>query len=501
MSDVAGAVETTETSVEETGAQPQVKPAAKTNGKAKEPPHYHVNEMKTGKRDPFSAAFNEAQDELRGVEDEDDEAEPEPAPAPKKKPAPKPEKKAEAEEEPAEKAPEKKPAPKPEAAEEADDEDEASEVEAEAPKTEKKAEKEEPAKAETKEPEPKKEKGPLEAKKYWPARRREAFSFQPRHVQEAWLAEAPKPDQRWSEDWKAAFEKLPLEGKELLLEKHQEIERGYGEKFEGLAKERKLIEEVQKAVPPQMRTIMDQRGITESQMLAKLAQQQLFAWANPKGYIAKFIQDSKINPADLFPHLRNGGQPQNAEGEQPTTQHAAPQQENPAALDIRTHPHFQAMAARVRELEEERQKAAESEDERFESQFKELLKDTDDDGNSLYPFIRVLAGPMATIIENDPDRFDGLGIRDRLAAAYQKALEDFPELTAIYMTAPTPEPKVDEPEVKPAADSSGESERLAKLEKAVTPKSQAPAMASASSASDDPFEKAFASAKKALGKR
>lgn len=492
MSDVAGAVETTETSVEETGAQPQVKPAAKTNGKAKEPPHYHVNEMKTGKRDPFSAAFNEAQDELRGVEDEDDEAEPEPAPAPKKKPAPKPEKKAEAEEEPAPKEPEKKPAPKAEASE--DEEEETEEIAAEPAKTEKKEEKPAEVKAETKEPEPKKDKGPLEAKKYWPTRKREAFRFQPRHVQEAWLAEAPKADQRWTEEQKAAFEKLPLEGKELLLERHQEFERGYGEKFEGLAKERKLIEEVQKAVPPQMRTIMEQRGITESQMLAKLAQQQLFAWTNPKGYIAKFIQDSKINPADLFPKAP-------AEGEQPTTQHAAPQQDNPAALDIRTHPHFQAMAARVRELEEAQTKAAESDDERFTAEFNGLLSETDGEGNSLYPFIRVLAGPMASIIENDPDRFDGLGIKDRLAAAYYQALEDFPELTAIYMTAPTPEPKVDEPEVKPVADSSGESERLAKLEKAVTPKSQAPAMASASSASDDPFEKAFASAKKALGKR
>lgn len=494
MSDVVAAVENTETDVEETAA-PQQKPAAKTKGKEKEKPHYHVNEMKTGKQDPFAAAFNEAQDELRGVDPEEDD---EPEPAPKKQPAPakkapeaeaKPKKEAESEPEP-----EKKPAPKAEASEEADDD--AEEV-AEAPKTEKKEEKP----AEAKEPEPKKEKGPLEAKKYWPSRKREAFRFQPRHVQEAWLAEVPKPDQRWSEEQKTAFDKLPLEGKELLLERHQEFERGYGEKFEGLAKERKALEDVQKAVPPQMRTIMDQRGITEPQMLAKLAQQQLFAWANPKGFISKFIQDSKINPADLFPNSRSGVQPQNGEGEQPTTQQSAPQQANPADFDIRSHPHYQAMAAKVRELEEAQTKAAESEDERFTAEFNGLLSEADGEGNSLYPFIRVLAGPMATIIENDSDRFDGLSIRDRLAAAYYQALEDFPELTAIYMTAPTPEPKVDEPEVKPVADSSGESERLAKLEKAVTPKSQAPAMASASSASGDPFEQAFASAKKQLGKR
>ncbi len=441
---------------------PKPAPAAKSKAKSEEKPHYHVDEMKTGKRDPFTAAFNSAQDEIRGTDEPDEE--PEPKPKPKKQPEPA-KKEAKAEEKPA-----KKPEPKPEKAPEPDEDAIAEKV----------AEKLTEAKPE------KKEKGPLEPKKWWSGRKRDAFARMPVHIQEAWLAEAPAPDQRWTAEQKAAFAKLPTEGQELLLERSQEMERGYGEKFEGLAKERKLAEEIRSAVPQQLRTLMEQRGLTEAQVLNKLAQQQLLALQDPRGYALKFLADAKINPLDLVQY--------DAEGKpvaQPPRSQAAP--------DIRAHPEYQAMATELQQLKAERQKHAESEDQRFDADFNTLLGERDGEGNSLYPFIRVLAGAMATIIDNDPDRFSGLSLRDRLAASYYEALEDFPELSAIQMTAPKPA-KADEP--KPAtADSDGESERVAKLEAAVTPKSRAPAPSSTPAASGDAFEQAWQSAKKALGKR
>lgn len=462
MNDVVETAPATETV---TPAPAKQAPAAKSKAKAEEKPHYHVDEYKTGKRDPFTAAFNASQDELRGADEPDDE--PEPAPKPKKQAAPV---KKEAEPEP---KPKKEPAPKPEEQAEPDEDAIAEKV----------AEKLAEAKPE------KQEKGPLEPKKWWASRKRDAFMRMPQHIKEQWLAEAPKADQRWSEEQKTAFEKLPLEGKELLLERHQEFERGYGEKFETLAKERKLADEVRKAVPPQLRQLMDQRGLTEAQVLNKLAQQQIFALQDPKGYARKFLADAGINPLDLVQI--------DAEGRPVTPQ---PQQQSQAAPNIRAHPEYQQMAAELQQLREERAKLAETDDQRFAADFDGLLGETDGEGNSLYPFIRVLAGAMATIIENDPDRYSGLSLRDRLAASYYEALEDFPELSAIQMTAPKPA-KADEPKPK-AADSDGESERVAKLEKAVTPKSQSPAVsASGSAAGGDAFEQAWQSAKKALGKR
>jgi hypothetical protein len=456
MSDAAVATETTQTPAQEAVKQPTTKP-----GKAEEKPHYHVNEFKAGKRDPFTAAFNEAQDEIRGVEDEE--------PKPKAKKAPEPVKK-EAEAEPkAKKEPEKQPEPKPEAKPEPDEDAIAAKV---------------AAKLAEDKPE-KQEKGPLEPKKWWSSRKRDAFQRMPVHIQEQWLSEKPSPDQRWTTEQKAAFEKLPPEAQELVLERHQEFERGFGEKFEGLAKERKLAEDIRKAIPPQLRTLMDQRGLSEAQVLNKLAQQQLHALQDPRGFVRKFLAEANINPLELVQTDTEG---------RPVAQRPQPQ----PAPDIRAHPEYQAMAAELQQLRQERQALAETEDQRFDADFQQLLGERDGEGNSLYPFIRVLAAPMAMIIENDPDRFAGLSLRDRLAASYYQALEDFPELTAIQMTAP--KPKADEPKAE-KADSDGEDERVAKLEKAVTPKSRAPALAPAGGATGgDPFEKAWESAKKALRK-
>lgn len=448
--------------------QPATKPKAKD-----EKPHYHVNEFKTGKKDPFTEAFNQAQDTIHANDEEKPEPAPTKAAAPKaKEPEEKPKKAVEPEDKP--KA-EKKVEPE---TDEESEEDTAADT-----KEEKPASKAEP-----------KPKGPLEPKKWWSNRRREAFKFQPRHVQEAWLTEAPQPDQRWTEEQKATFAKIPVAGQELILEKSQEIERGYGEKFENLAKERKLADEIRKAVPAQLRAAMEERGLTEPQVFQRLAQQQVFALASPREYILKFMADARIDPASLFQQqVGPDGQPL------PLQQQAQRQ----AAYDIRAHPDYQAMQAELQELRAERQKASEFDDERLSTDIQDTLNETDGEGNSLYPFIRVLAAPMADIIEADPERFNALGTKDRISAAYFQALEDYPELQAIHMAAPQPAAvEVDEPKPAPKqAEPDDERERVAKLEKAVTPKSTTPASAPASVKSGDPFEKAWASALKTLGKR
>jgi hypothetical protein len=280
----------------------------------------------------------------------------------------------------------------------------------------------------------------------------------PKHIQEEWLAEAPKPDQRWSEEEKAAFAKIPAEGQELVLERQQALERGYGDKFQALANERKLAEDIRNSVPPQLRAYMEQRGISEAQAAGKLFQLQHQALSDPIGYVRQFISQNKINPLDIIPNDAQPGQ-----NSQPSQQ-----------ADPRSHPAFQAMAAENAQLKRsiamEQQQRAEYQNQRASAELQEALSEKDDDGNSRFPFIRLLADPMAQLIESEPDRFGALSVRERFAAAYHQAIEDFPELSALRMTAP--KAKADEPEADKA--DSEERERAAKLERAITPKSRAP---------------------------
>lgn len=392
------------------------------------PKEYHVDEMATGQRDEFTAAFNRAQDQLAGEEDK-----------PKEKAKTKP--KAEKEEKPAPKKEAKKAEP-----EKADDDGE--------------EEAEEETKAEAKKPEtPQK----LEAKKWWNAKKRDAFAQMPRHIQEEWLAETPQAPKHWSEDQRAAFEKLQPEGQEILLERHQELERGANERFMSSAADRKFSEEIRAAVSPQMRNFMQQRGLTEQQVFSKLLGYQHQAMTDPVGYVRQFIANSKINPLDVIPMDSDGkvsGSP-------------APSQ--PA--DIKAHPDYQALAAEVQALRAERQQREAENHQKGMVEFQGMLAEKDGEGNSLYPFIRILADPMAQIIRSDPERYGSLSVKDRLTVAYHQALDDFPELSAIRLTAP--KPKADEPAGDNAA--SADSERDAKLEKAIAPKSRTPQVTPASS--------------------
>lgn len=424
--------------IEAQEATPQAKPDEKPEAKPKD---YHVNETKTGQRDPFTAAFNEAQDELRGEEDK-------PAQKPKKKPEPKPEPKKEAKAE--------------ESADEGDED--ASEEAAQA----------EPEKPVKREP-----------KKWWSSRKRDAFANMPKHIQDEWLAEAPQPLQNWSEEHKAAFAKIPVEGQELLLERHQDLERGFTEKFMQSAGERKFAEEMRAAVPPEMRAYMQQRGLTEQQVFSKLLGYQRHAMTDPLGYVRDFIANNNINPLDIIPMDSDG---------KPNTQ----AQRQPA--DIRSHPAYQALAAEHQALQQsvanERQQREEQRGQQAMAEFQGLLSETDGEGNSLYPFIRLLAEPMTRIITSDPERFGSLGVKDRLAVAYNLALEDFPELSAIRLTAP--KPKADEPKAITAA--SDDAERVSKLERAITPKSRTP-VAPSGKTGPVTLEDAIAFASKKIGQR
>jgi hypothetical protein len=443
--------------------------------KAKEPL------TKGRKEDPFGEAFEAAEKEIEGET------------TPAKKPAKPAKVKAEEPEddEPEEKKPVKKPDPKPKKTEkeveaEADDadqdEDDEEAVEAKAAAVaKKKAEKEAAEKAK-----------PLAVKPYWSRDRRDAFKYQPREVQEAWLAENPVPHGHWSEEQKTSFTKLPREGQEMLLVQAQEIERGYGQKFEALANERKLAESIKAAVPTEIRQVMARMNLDEPGLLAKLSTLQLQSMKDPAGYIRHFIATNKIDPRHIFPALAQSQA--NGESNGQDTGYQAP-----AQADITSHPVVQGMAAELNALKEvvqgDRRQREEENERRRADDIAKTVDERDEEGNSRYPYIRLLSVPMADLIESNPERFSSMGVKEQIAEAYRLALEAFPELTPPRRPA-SPAP-VDEQEDEDA-DAEKEAE-AAKLKQAATKKSTSPQ--AAPSTSGDPFTRAFNKASRQTGQR
>ena len=350
-------------------------------------------------------------------------------------------------------------------------------------KTEEKPE-EKPAEGEKKEPEDKakdeakeEKKGPLEPKKYWSTRKKDAFKYLPRQTQEAWLEEAPAPDQRWTAEQKEAFSKIQRDGQELILERAQEMERGYGEKFRKLADDSKLAEEIRNAIPDEYKEYFNSRNITPAKAFSQLIALQKMASDDPVAYAKKFITDYRLNPADIFAVDQEG------------KVIIKPSRTEPLA-DITSHPEYRALKQRLQQSEAQLQAALEAENARRAGEVESLIGDIGEDGNPRFPFIRLVGEHMARIIESESDRFDGLSPRDTLQIAYNLALEDFPELKALQAAAP--KPRIDESKATQA--DLLERARAEKLAGAVTPKSHTPATAPAASNSLNALDAAIAKA-------
>jgi hypothetical protein len=428
------------TDVQQPAAQPAAtpSPAPATTPPAETPKPGRVNENRSGSPDPFSQAFNSAMDDMdakaRKADADIDEPEEDPETAPAAEPA--------------------SPTTAPAAPQTA--------VEPPAPETP-------PA--------------PKELPKWWSKERREAYRYQPKDVQEAWLADDPEPNSRWPAEVKERFVALPREAKEVILDQLAEADRGLNQKFQALAGERKLAEEIRSAVPEHLRATMEQRGLTEPQVFAHLLALQDQSMKDPAGFIRNFVQNNRLDPAAVF-----GVEAQRPEDMPPDT--------------IRAHPEYRQLHAQFdalnRQVQAERAQRAEEESRRMEAEFEQVVQDTDGDGNPRFPYIRLLAEPMARIIESDPEPFRSMDTKSKFAAAYTQALELYPELRPVKRPTPTP-PPADEPAVTTDVHAEEEAKRAETLQRAISPKSRTPlSPLPGNGKTGDPLEDALNAARRQL---
>ncbi len=389
----------------EQSAAPVAAPSAAPSAPAA-PTSNHVNENRTGQTDHFTKLFNEAQDEI-GTREREEEA--------------------------ASRASESETPP-----------DATGQTPAAEGQTDAVAAPAAPAKV------------TLEPPAYWSRERKEAFKYQPRHVQEAWLGEDPTPNARWSTEDKEAFSKLPRDAKELFLTRMTNVERGFNEKLQQNAAERKFAEEIRAVVPAHLREYMTAKELSEPQVFAHLLTLQQQSMQDPAAYVRSFVQNNKLNPTEVF----GVEVPQPGAPLPPET--------------VRSHPEYQRvhqeLTALRADVEKDRATRAEQEQARLSAEFEQIVTETDGEGSPLYPYIRLLADPMARLFETDSDLFGSMSTKEKFSTAYRMALEQFPELSTLKRTA-TP-PPADVP-VKDA-HTIAEEKRAENLERALTPKPRTP---------------------------
>lgn len=416
------------------------------------------------KSDPFAAAFKAAQVELGEVEAD----KPAKKPAPKakagddgeadKKPA-KPDEKAKKPDQKDEKADKAKAKAK-DGADEGDDDDQADGEDEDKPK-----------KAE-----------PLKARRHWSARRQEEFAYLDPETQRAWLAEDIKPLETWDEPRKAMFAALPDPAKEEFLAAAKELEKGYQTKFQALANERKAFADIEAAIPPRVRAVMQQRGADVATAFKTLVRLQDFAMADPVGYVADFIKRGKLDVNAIADAL----------GDTAPARQASRQ--DPDEL-VRNHPAVAQMAQQIKQLEGQLAGYAKQQTQVAETEFNALMMKRDAGGQLVYPYARLLGGYMADLLEEEPESFEGLSQAEQFDQLYKRAVAAHPELRAAKAAKPRPADEADAEDEDDAED-----ERTKRAKEARTRKSSKPHTAP-SGKPRDAFAAAYEAAAKQTGFR
>jgi hypothetical protein len=420
------------------------------------------------KQDAFTKAAARAEAKLTGTDKPAPKADEKPKPkAAEEKPKPKAEEKPK--DKPAPKA-EEKPKPKAKADDAGDDNDEDDAGD--------------DAGAEEK------PKEPLKPRRGWPKRLQTDFQYMTPEEQAARLAEPLQPVETWDDESKANFAKLPVEAQDELLFRTKEIERGYQGKFEALATERKMAEDIKAAIPDRVRQVMTAKGMTEAQTFKALAGLQEHAWRDPVGYLADFIARGNVDLNELADRITatdaSRGQQQQKQGQPP----------------VELHPQFQALkaerdrlAAQMSEQQEKQRQANAEVQKEIEFELDTVLAERDEGSGELrYPFARLLASGMADIYEADAESFKGLSPRDAFDLAYRAALQASPELRR-YAQKPAPKGS-DQADKDADGDKRGD-----RAKEAQAPKSKTPASAPSSSKGGDAFSRAAARAERRMGGR
>ena len=256
--------------------------------------------------------------------------------------------------------------------------------------------------------------------------------------------EAPK---QWSKAWREKFDKLPPEAKEILLDRDREYNKGFTKNAQDNAEFRRRSEALSTTFQDHHRKQMQSTGLDEVGAVKYLLQQHDAFNNDPVGFVAQVA--SQVGPEKFLPAVlqklgltpdKAGFSPQ----PQPTPVAAAdPQNEwvDPQVLALKEQlAAYQTELGGIKQfLQHSTQTASQREQAQREAQgrayesqvateIEHFVTSTDDQGNLLYPHVEDVQGDMALLIANHPEISQIRNPRERMEAAYNRAVYLNPQI-------------------------------------------------------------------------
>jgi len=266
-------------------------------------------------------------------------------------------------------------------------------------------------------------------------------------VEESTQFEAPK---NWPQERREAFDALPDEAKNIILEREREINKGFTKQAQENADHRKFAESVRGQFTDADRRQMEAAGMSEPEAVGYFLQLNRMATQQPDRYLAGFLQSSR-DPAGLvraaLQHLQM--QPEQVFQSNQTDQTQGEGSDLPE--EFADDPYFQQLQAQVnkkvegvlsenQQLKEElnrikqdyygeRQSRQQHAVHSLQQVVDEFRGETDDTGNAKFPHYDQLETAMVELMQSPSFNQQSFSSpREKLEAAYDRALWADPSL-------------------------------------------------------------------------
>lgn len=236
--------------------------------------------------------------------------------------------------------------------------------------------------------------------------------------------QALQPHSRWTADEKTAFATLPPEGQKAMLTQYANWEKGFNKKFEEVAAVRKLKDEIDPLFTPDVRQRMQSAGLTEGQVIKKLAEFAQQIDTDPVNAIAHLMQRHQIDPRIFLQEQAAAAQAANGQMRSDTVQQIVPL--------------IQPLLAKIAELEHGQnawhQHQIAEQEKAIEATIVSVIEDKDASGAPKFPYLDRVADHMANLIEHDP-RYATMDPRQRLEESYLVSIYSDPAIRDEIATA------------------------------------------------------------------
>lgn len=228
--------------------------------------------------------------------------------------------------------------------------------------------------------------------------------------------------QHWNKDWRDDYAKTDEAGRRLASAVDKEWARGYQQKMQEFHGDRRYAESVRGSIPDSVREQLRANGLTEAQFVGDMARWYVALSQNPREAYEELGRQLRLSEAPGTPSNQGqAGQPEADEWQDPEIQGLRSELGTLRQGQEKSQQTVEQLHQQLQNMTRQQQIAA------ADSHIQQFAAETDEAGHPKHPYFDQLQKHIVAIMRTDPEISAMPLSREKLAAAYEQAVEPFLE--------------------------------------------------------------------------